>query len=457
MKITRQQRNQLAFLGAAILSPKTCRDSVLRLYPVEFEDGPLRRIFTAIRQLMRENKAVDVISVENIAGTDCRELIIQAAETTPTVSHVQDYEALIVEDYRCAALREACTKLLTGSDSSDAMCAELRKQLDKQDRIRNTILDESAREFNDILDETVRSLAQPDTSLKLGWRDVDQFGLFERGNAVVIAGRPGGGKTDFSVSLAARFSRNYRVYYLTMEETRRKLMARIISRCTRIDSGRIRDRALSPAELTSIQNTANLLKGHHNMIIDDAQGITVDGIRAKLLRHKPDIAFIDHIGLIAGTDPKQKDVERLTEITRELKIAAMQMNIVVVEISQLNRQVDKTGGVAKSKLADLRGSGTIEQDANSVLYVENQPGGEEDEPLRGADAYKDVPIRVGKNRDGRTGRITMRWQPQYHSWEPAPDPAEDLRPVDEPLPDAVQQQFDAMAAMDRRLGGSHYE
>ena len=451
MERTREQRNQLALIGAAILDAQKCQQSILRLYPVEFEAGPIRDIFKAIRQLVKQGKSVDVISLENLVGTDCRQLLVEAAETTPAVNHVEEYEALIVEDYRCRELRSTMEQIVLDGGSSDTMCASLRAQLDRQDKIRNAQSDDTAREFSDVIDEAIEALAAPDTSLKLGWHEIDRFGFFERTNTVVLSARPGGGKTDLAISLAARFSRQYRVYYLTMEESRRKLMARILSRVSRIDASRIRDKRLKAEEMQSLKNAADKLRGHHSMILDSDAGITVEQIRGKLLRFKPDIAFIDHIGLIQGSSPKQKEYERLQEATRELKNIAMELGIVIVELSQMNRGVDRTGGAGRAEMSDLRGSGTIEQDANAILFI-NAPPDDGEEQLRGADAYKDVEVRVKKNREGAQGKIMMRWQPQYHDWQPTPDPEDDFHDDPEPLPEAVQQQFDAIDKRERRLG-----
>ena len=116
---------------------------------------------------------------------------------------------------------------------------------------------------------------------------------------------------------------------------------------------------------------------------------------------------------------------------------------------QIIREItDRSGGVRAAKLSDLRGSGTIEADTNCAIYVESTPNEDGGEELHGADAYKDVPIRVVKNRDGATGRFSMRWQPQYHSWEPTPNPADDFREEPGGMPDLVQQQFDIQDSLD---------
>lgn len=414
-KLSPAQQHQLAFIGAALLVPKEARDSIMRMSPAMFEQGALRDVFTAIYQLSFEGKGVDPLTVAHRAGDQHRQLILTAAQTCPSVSNVADYETLIIEDWRQSLIQTAMAEAQMSGDSSDAICSKLRAALNIQDAIAAQQLDSSAQEFDAVLDRTVEGLHKPDNTLKTGWKPVDRYGMFERTNVVVLAGRPGCGKTDFAINLAARFSKRYRTYYLTLEETAEKLMTRILSKACRIDAAKMRDKTLSADEFAIIDNARQALKHHHNMVLEDGANLTVESIRARLLKHKPDIAFIDHIGLIAG-DPRAKEYERLSDITRQLKVLAMQMGIVIVELCQLNRQVVRTGGKYAS-LADLRGSGTIEQDANVVMFVQNIPADTSDE-LHDTDDYRSSGVLVGKNREGGLGEISMQWRPQYHDWLP---------------------------------------
>lgn len=414
-KLTPAQQHQMAFIGAALLVPDQAKTNIMRMSPAMFEEGALRDVFTAIYQLSFEGKGIDPLTVAHRAGDQHRKFIINAAQTCPSISHVDDYETLVVEDYRLSLLQAVMAEAQLSGDSSDAICTKLRSALNIQDAIAAQQLDSSAQEFDAVLDRTVEGLHKPDNTLKTGWKPVDHFGMFERTNVVVLAGRPGCGKTDFGINLAARFSKRYRTYYLTLEETAEKLMARILSKACRIDAAKMRDKTLSDDEFAIIDNARQALKHHHNMVLEDGAGMTVEGIRARLLKHKPDIAFIDHIGLISG-DPRAKEYERLSDITRQLKVLAMQMGIVIVELCQLSRQVARTAGQYAS-LADLRGSGTIEQDANVVMFVQNIPADTSDE-LHDTDDYRASGVMVGKNREGGLGEIHMQWRPQYHDWLP---------------------------------------
>ena len=247
----------------------------------------------------------------------------------------------------------------------------------------------------------------------------------------MVAGRPGCGKTDFSLNLAARMSKKYRVYYLTLEETAEALMGRILSKVSRIDSGKITNKNLDAHERSILNSAAAVLRQHHNMMLDADSNLTIDGLEAKLQQYKPDIAFIDHIGLLSPTDPRQTEYQRISEITRRLKVAAMKMGIVIVELCQINRSGVKGNEGRFCNLEDLRGSGTIEQDANSAIFVENKRP-EDSQELRGENMYKDTAIMYAKNREGPTGVVSMRWQPQYHQWQPAPK--EDFEEMGEQMP-----------------------
>lgn len=422
--MTHAQRTQMAYLGAALMDADAAHDSVMRLMPIFFDDGPLRQIFTAIFKMVFAGEAVDVVTVIAQVGDDKKTLIAQMAETCPSISHIDDYEALIVEDYCKKILTAGLYELATSTDTSDVLCVKMQKMMDRQQSIQVSHTDASARAFDAVLDETILDLSKPDKSFKFGWRAMDRFGMTEPCNTVVIAGRPGCGKTDFAINLAARLSKKYKVYYLTMEETDKKLMQRMLSKVTRIDASRIRDRKLTYEEIGSVENVAAALKNRHNLIMDSGGNVTIDGIRAKLLRQKPQIAFIDHIGLIAPSDQRQKEYDRISEATRQLKLMAMQMGILIFEISQMNRSSTRDGNRFGS-LADLRGSGTIEQDANAVIFVQNSPA--QSEMLYGEESYRESGIFVAKNRDGPLGIVNMRWQPQYHDWRPADD---DWQPVE---------------------------
>lgn len=436
-RTTTAQQHQLAVIGAALLAPEQCRPTVEKLTPEMFEEGPLRQLFGAIQLQLSTGHNLDPVILEKMLGTEFRQLMITAAETVPTVSHVADYEALVLEDYRKRLLADLAASVSISPADADTICRELSAALQQQDRLRGAMVDASVREFADVWAETMDWLRQPDTAVKLAWQELDRLGLFGEKMITVLAGRPGHGKTDLALALALRLSNSCPVYYLTMEEDRRKLMLRTMSALTRINSTRLRDRTLTEDERQSLAAAYEMIHRHTGLIYDDGTRMTVEDIRARVLKYKPRVVFIDHLGLIADTQTGRKEFERLAEVTRRLKELALETGITVVELVQLNRTTDRTGGTRKAALSDLRGSGTIEQDADAVVFIESDVDGQR--RLQGPDDYFEVDLRVSKNREGETGRVPMWWQPQYHQWQPAPPAAaggyEDFAPADhEALP-----------------------
>lgn len=436
--MTRQQTTQRAFIGAALLDPARAKDYIVKLTPGVFDEGICRDVFAAIYQLTMSGAAVDPVTVVNQAAgarnaDEVKVEVARMAESCPSISNVGSYAAQILEDYRYSLLQADMMRCMAkDAMDADSVCRQLRKTLAMQDALRSIQSDDTARDFDAVLDATLAMLDEPDTSLKLGWPELDRFGVFNRTRVCVVAGRPGCGKTDFSLNLAARMSKKYRVYYLTLEETAEALMGRILSKVSRIDSGKITNKSMDAHERAIINNCAGALRRHHNMMLDADSNLTIDGLEAKLQQYKPDIAFIDHIGLLSPTDPRQTEYQRISEITRRLKIAAMKMGIVIVELCQISRSGVKGNEGRFCNLEDLRGSGTIEQDANSAIFVQNSRP-EDSEELRGQDAYKETAIMYAKNREGPTGVVSMRWQPQYHQWEPVPrDDYESVEQIDWP-------------------------
>lgn len=429
----RRTANQWAFLGAALMDPEAARPYMSRMVAAMFAPGGCREVFAAVQRLSLGGQAVDVITVANAAqaatGKDCKALLVQMADTCPSVTNIGSYAAQILEDYRYELLQADLMKCMAkDAMDADSVCRQLRRTLAMQDAISTTQADTTAREFDAVLETALAQLDEPDTSLKLGWPELDRYGVFHRGRTCVVAGRPGCGKTDFSINLASRLSKKYRVYYLTLEETAEALMDRILSKVSRIDSGKLTNKTLTPREREIIDNTAGILRRHHNMMLDSDSNLTIDGLEAKLIQHKPDIAFIDHIGLLSPTDPRQTEYQRISEITRRLKVAAMRMNIVIVELCQISRSGVKGNEGRFCNLEDLRGSGTIEQDANSAIFVENRKP-EDSRELHGEEASTATAIMYAKNREGPTGVVSMEWQPQYHQWQPAPK--EDFEEIDQ--------------------------
>ena len=195
--LTRQQTTQRAFLGAALMNPDGARNYITRMVPAMFEDGVCHDIFAAIQQLIYSGSPVDVITVINTAANgrpadDVKVAVMQMAETCPSVSNIGSYAAQILEDHRYRLLSGDLMKCLAkDAMDSDGICRQLRRTLAMQDAILSTQTDSTARDFDAVLDSALARLDEPDDSLKLGWPELDSYGVFGRQRVCVVAGRPG--------------------------------------------------------------------------------------------------------------------------------------------------------------------------------------------------------------------------------------------------------------------------
>lgn len=211
--ISRQQQTQRAFLGAALMDPARAREYIIKLVPGMFDEGVSRAVFSAVQQLTMAGEPVDVITVINRASAgrpadEIRPGVVAMAETCPSVSNIGSYAAQILEDYRYSLLQGDLMKCMAkDAMDSDGVCRQLRRTLAVQDAIRSTQTDSTARDFDAVLDSALARLDEPDDSLKLGWPELDRYGVFGRQRVCVVAGRPACGKTDFSLNLAARLSK----------------------------------------------------------------------------------------------------------------------------------------------------------------------------------------------------------------------------------------------------------
>ena len=237
-------------------------------------------------------------------------------------------------------------------------------------------------------------------------------GGFLRSSVFALAARPGGGKTDFALNLALRMGkRGARVLYFSMEMNNKQLMQRVVSFLLRINGERVRDKDLTEEELKSAGMVLENFSRAGKISFVQEPRISVRRVRHFVDLWKPDVVFIDHIGLMDR--PNIRDQYRaIGMVSNQLKQLALEKEIALVELVQMNRQIESRGS-KKPSLSDLRESGDIEQDCDYVgfLIPEDLKG----KNLAG-EASAGVTLYLEKNRHGRPGMFEYRWQPQYHSF-----------------------------------------
>lgn len=406
---------EMSVIGCMILDGECAKQAVDGLTAEMFSNAKTERIFSAAQALYWEGKSVDVVTLIDRLP-DERVDIVRLAEYVPSTANFLQYLHIVQEDWRQRTILKATEQVYTGalSRTAEESIELLRQIVAKQETIAKAGQDEgksfveAARELLAWLGDTTR----PDT-VKSGFPMLDSLtGGFLRKSVAVLCARSGGGKTDYAVNLALGMVRNgHRVLYFSMEMPAVQLMQRVASKLIRVDGTRIRDRSLNADELQLLESVLSMVEEAGKLHFIEEPKISLRTVRHYIDLHKPDAVIIDHIGLMER--PAMRDqYKALGLVSNELKQLALEKNIAVLELSQMNRKIENRA-VKVPTLADIRESGDIEQDADYILFV--QPENLVDKILR-ENAWADTTVYLLKNRHGRPGKLDYHWQPQYHTF-----------------------------------------
>lgn len=253
---------------------------------------------------------------------------------------------------------------------------------------------------------------KPNDNIQTGFGTLDKLtGGLVRSGVTVIAARPGKGKSTLALQMAAQISQSCLTLYQSMEMSREQLYTAIFSRWEQIDSIRITNHALTEEEESKIAEDAEILKRRYKLILDDSSLTSLADVELTIKERKPEVVVIDHLGLVAPPNAKEKRNDELAALTRGLKQLAMKYHICIIELVQAARAAD-TGLI---KMSDMFGSATIEHDADMILainpehYTKLREQREEDPP-----SESDTVIEIVKNRHGACGQLDFAWVKPFH-------------------------------------------
>ena len=229
---------------------------------------------------------------------------------------------------------------------------------------------------------------------------------------ILIAARPSMGKTAFELNLTdyMAFKKNLTVAIFSLEMSKEQLVNRLFSLEAGVDAQKIRTGQLSDQDWERLIEGAGVI-GQSNLIIDDTPGISISELRSKCrkykLEHNLDIIMIDYLQLMTGSGrPESRQLE-IAEISRSLKGLARELNVPVIALSQLSRQVEQRPD-HRPMLSDLRDSGAIEQDADVVMFLYRDDYYNHDSDKKGI-----LEVIIAKQRNGPIGTVELAWLPEY--------------------------------------------
>ena len=407
---------EMSVLGCMLLEEGAAREAVDKLAPEMFLNQTTRRIFSAATDRFWKSLPLDGVTMIQELPAE-KETLLKLAQYVPTTRHIGEYIRIVWDDWRRQSIEAATGEIVSEAKNRTAEeSVELLRELVKQQDLITRANTDSGQSFPEAVEQFLSwAKAKQDlATVKSGYRSLDfATGGFLRQSVTALCARSGGGKTDFALNLAIRMvRRGHKVQYFSMEMPTLQLMQRIASQIMRIDGTLIRDRALNEGEMIQMERLLRTFENGGRLRFVEEPHISIQRLRHNIDLFKPDAVFIDHIGLMER--PNIKDSYRaLGLISNGIKQLALEKNIAVIELAQMNRQIEGRKD-KKPSLADIRESGDIEQDVDYAMFL--QPEEEmSDRNLQG-DAWGDTRLFLLKNRHGRPGTFQFHWQPQYHTF-----------------------------------------
>ncbi|MBR3641509.1 MAG: replicative DNA helicase [Oscillibacter sp.] len=418
-----------AVLGSMLIDEGCVKDVMDKLTPEDFYLQQNREIFETIYSMFTYSRPIDGITVcEEMqkAGTyddtTTRSYLAQLMEITPTSANVMEYVAIVRDKALLRRLAQASGEigLLVQEGVGEARdileAAEkkiyaIRRGQSAQDMVPlRQVLPGVLEELNALQESGAKM-----RGLSTGLSALDQkLGGLNKSDLLILAARPGMGKTSMALNIALHVAKKEKrpVAVFSLEMSREQIATRMLSSEACVENTRLRDGTLREADWEKIAAASLVLNGA-DVRIDDNPNLSVADMNAKC-RRIDDLALvvIDYLqlmtsatGQVRGGDNRQQIV---SDMTRMLKVMAKELNVPVMCLSQLSRANEKRGEDKRPVLSDLRDSGGIEQDADIVCFLYRD------------DYYKDESDQrnvteciVAKNRHGATGKVELRWAPEY--------------------------------------------
>ena len=417
--------SEISVLGCAFLE-KTALDKILDEVTEDmFYSDANRIIFKAMKSLHDDSIPVDISTICNeldktkslfkVGGV---EYITEIINSVPSTANLSYYIKIIFEK---AVLRNLISKATNIQEDcyneEDNLVDIIERAESKILGVYNDKLGRDIRKIQDIIPEmqkTMESLAETKTEftgIRTGYYDFDEMtrGLQKR-QVIIIAGRPGCGKSAFALNVALNAAINNKnsVAFFSLEMGAEEILKRMYGCVGKIDGDILKTGKFKNTDWKKFNEATSQLSDT-KFFIDDTAGISVAEIRRKCRKLKNsdaglDLVVIDYLQLMSSSNKYAgQRVQEVGEISRDIKKLAMELEIPVIALAQLSRSVEqRKGGDNKPKLSDLRESGSIEQDADIVLFLHSDEYGKYDGNIN-----RKIELLVAKHRAGSTGSVDL--------------------------------------------------
>ncbi len=419
-------------LGIIIMDGNAIDEVTDILKPEYFHVEINRKVFAVMMQMSLAGTPIDIITLLDCVmqqgifenNEQAKEYLTRTTNAVPSITSIKKYADIIVEKYKIRSLIYAAKDILDavneGSEDADTLIGFAEQKIMD---IRSGTSDHGLTHIKGIVHERVNALFDLYNAAKDGGKpaisglqtmfpslDAKIYGL-NRSDLIILAARPGMGKTSFAMNVAvgvAKKQLDKAVAVFSLEMSKEQIVARLLSSEASLSSDQMKTGQIPNEKWTDITQSCEILS-KLNIYIDDTPGITVSAMKSKLRRiSNLGLVVIDYLQLMSSAKNFNGNrVLEVSEITRNLKIMAKELNVPVITLSQLARgpeqRVDK-----RPVLSDLRDSGSIEQDADIVLFLYRNAYYDKTDPNVNA-----CECIIAKNRHGETDTIGLHWDGQY--------------------------------------------
>ncbi|WP_409420855.1 replicative DNA helicase [Pseudaeromonas sp. ZJS20] len=432
-------------LGGLLLDNQAWDRVAERVVEQDFYSRPHRLIFAAMTRLAERGNPLDLITLqeslenhEQLAEVGGFAYLVEIAKNTPSAANIAAYADIVRER---AVVREMISvaheiaeagfdpqgrnaaDLLDLAESKVFKIAEQRASESEGPQSLRVVLEKTV----DKIEELFRQPHNGVTGVSSGYADLDKMTAgFQSSDLIIVAARPSMGKTTFAMNLCehAALTSDKPVLIFSLEMPSEQIIMRMLASLGRIEQNRVRTGQLDDDDWGRLSSTMGMLLERGKMYIDDSSGLTPTELRSRARRVAREhgglsMIMIDYLQLMRVPSLSENRTLEIAEISRSLKALAKELGVPVIALSQLNRSLEQRAD-KRPVNSDLRESGSIEQDADLIMFIYRDEVYHDDSPDKGI-----AEIIIGKQRNGPIGRVRLTFQGQFSRFDNYAGPAYD--------------------------------
>ncbi|EJN3164068.1 replicative DNA helicase [Vibrio cholerae] len=411
----------------------------------DFYSRPHRLIFDGVKSILEAGKPLDLITLseyleqrEQLEDVGGFAYLADLAKNTPSAANINAYAEIVAERALVRNLIGVANEIADAGYDPQGRNAEDLLDLAESKVFAiaeaRTSENEGPKNVDSILERTIERIEllykTPQdgvTGVNTGFTDLNKKTAGLQGSdLIIVAARPSMGKTTFAMNLCenAAMEQDKPVLIFSLEMPAEQIMMRMLASLSRVDQTKIRTGQLDDEDWARISSTMGILMEKKNMYIDDSSGLTPTEVRSRARRIAREhgglsLIMVDYLQLMRVPALTDNRTLEIAEISRSLKALAKELNVPVVALSQLNRSLEQRAD-KRPVNSDLRESGSIEQDADLIMFIYRDEVYHPDSPLKGT-----AEIIIGKQRNGPIGSVRLTFQGHYSRFDNYAGPAFD--------------------------------